>query len=263
VPTKTKNAKKALEASNGYKRARNPYHLSKHLPFKLNMKFIAIATIAILAVSATPSYEPEAASVEKTSYEPVAEAVEAIEESAYEPVAEAVEAIEESAYEPVAEAVEAIEESAYEPEVAAVEQTSYEPESTYEEPKSYIARTTRTCDGEVLTVVQEGDNLWDLAKEHDHDFEALLAANAHLEGDFDLIFPGDEVCIPAGCAKFSGPESSPYGPAIDPINGTLSANVTTTFDETTTVKSVADPAGLANGSTMIGASILAVAVFLL
>jgi hypothetical protein len=77
--------------------------------------------------------------------------------------------------------------------------------------EDYVGRTARTCDGEVLAVVKEGDNLWDLAKEFDVDFETLLAANPHLAPDFDLIYPKDEVCYPTDCAAFSGPEVSPYG----------------------------------------------------
>jgi LysM repeat protein len=88
------------------------------------------------------------------------------------------------------------------------------------EPKSYEKtkctaskpRVARLCpnDSKVLTVVKDGDSLWDIAKEHDHDFQAILESNAHLGPEFDLIYAKDEVCIPEGCAKFSGPDENPY-----------------------------------------------------
>jgi hypothetical protein len=108
--------------------------------------------------------------------------------------------------------VESEEETA--PETLTPEMT-YAPE-TYEKPEGevkaeHIGRPARECKGEIMTIVEEGDNLWDLAKEYNKDFEKLLAANGHLGPNFDLIFPKDEVCVPEGCGEFTGPEESPYG----------------------------------------------------
>jgi hypothetical protein len=82
--------------------------------------------------------------------------------------------------------------------------------------ETYNGRTARECpNGNVMVVVKVGDNLWDLAKEHDKDFEALKGANLHLSNNFDLIYPDDEVCYPTECDKFTGPEVSPYANTED------------------------------------------------
>jgi LysM repeat protein len=84
-----------------------------------------------------------------------------------------------------------------------------------EQEEDYVARIARKCTGKVMTIVEEGDSLWDLATEHDKDFQKLLAANGHLKPDFDLIYPGDEVCVPKECGKFNGPDVSPYDEESD------------------------------------------------
>jgi LysM repeat protein len=95
-------------------------------------------------------------------------------------------------------------------ETITTEPTVLESDETYYA-KTYVVKTASECtNGEVVTVVERGDNLWDLAKEYNKDFEKLLAANGHLGPDFDLIFPKDEVCVPKGCGGFTGPDMSPY-----------------------------------------------------
>jgi hypothetical protein len=136
-----------------------------------------------------------------------------------------------------------------ETEVKSEEETIPEPEytpapktyapTTNEKPEEevtaeYVGRPARECDGEIMTIVEDGDNMWDLANTYDKDFEMLLAANGHLGPDFDLIYAKDEVCVPKACGEFNGPDVSPYGDSdgftdLTGDNSTdIAANVTAT-----------------------------------
>jgi hypothetical protein len=76
----------------------------------------------------------------------------------------------------------------------------------------HIPRLAINCQGTVFTVPADNQNLWDLAKLYDVDFEGLKSGNMHLAPSFDLIHKGDEICVVSDCEKFSGPETNPYPP---------------------------------------------------
>jgi LysM repeat protein len=57
----------------------------------------------------------------------------------------------------------------------------------------YPKRKPAVCNGEILTKVKSGDTLYKLALANDLELNTLIAANAQLGPDFDLIFPGDQV----------------------------------------------------------------------
>jgi hypothetical protein len=90
-----------------------------------------------------------------------------------------------------------------ETEVAAVEAEAYAPPTTEVMPTdetAYVAKTPAECDGEILTIVEEGDTLDSIAQENDLNLDKLIAANPQFS-DPDLIFPSDMVCVPKGCAE--------------------------------------------------------------
>ena len=47
-----------------------------------------------------------------------------------------------------------------------------------------------------------GDTLMAMAETHDVSYQELVDANPQLGPNFDLIFPGDEVCKPAEIAEY-------------------------------------------------------------
>jgi LysM repeat protein len=53
----------------------------------------------------------------------------------------------------------------------------------------------------VLTVVETGDTLSQLANDHDLDLYSLITANPHIKNP-ELIFPGDKICKPVGCPSY-------------------------------------------------------------
>jgi LysM repeat protein len=63
----------------------------------------------------------------------------------------------------------------------------------------YVPRVPAVCEsGEILTVVLKGDTLDAIAKANGYDLQKLIDANPQFD-DPDLIFPTDEVCVPADC----------------------------------------------------------------
>jgi Cu-Zn family superoxide dismutase len=66
----------------------------------------------------------------------------------------------------------------------------------------FPSRKPAACDGDILTKVVGGDTLFKLALANDLDLEDLIGANPQLGPDFDLIFPGDEVCKPKDCGAW-------------------------------------------------------------
>jgi LysM repeat protein len=66
----------------------------------------------------------------------------------------------------------------------------------------YPSRKPAKCDGEILTKVVGGDTLFKLALANDLELQDLIDANSQLGPDYDLIFPGDQVCKPKDCGKW-------------------------------------------------------------
>jgi LysM repeat protein len=104
-------------------------------------------------------------------------------------------------------------------EFAAVEAVAYAPPETYGETKvsptdetAYVGKTaSRTCDGKILTIVEEGDTLNSIAQANNLNLDKLIAANPQFS-DPDLIYPTDEVCVPKACyaGGYLGPSTGPY-----------------------------------------------------
>ena len=57
------------------------------------------------------------------------------------------------------------------------------------------ANPQREHRGQPKIVVKQDDNLWNLARQYNQDFNRLLAANPHLL-DPNVIFKGDSVYLP-------------------------------------------------------------------
>jgi hypothetical protein len=66
----------------------------------------------------------------------------------------------------------------------------------------YRVRSPAVCDGDLLTRVKSGDTLYQLAKKNGLSLDHLIEANPQLGPDYDLIFPGDQVCKPKDCPPF-------------------------------------------------------------
>jgi LysM repeat protein len=66
----------------------------------------------------------------------------------------------------------------------------------------YPSRKPAKCDGDLLTKVVGGDTLYKLALANDLELKDLIDANSQLGPDFDLIFPGDQVCKPKDCGTW-------------------------------------------------------------
>jgi LysM repeat protein len=76
------------------------------------------------------------------------------------------------------------------------------------------------CDGDILTRVESCDTLYKLALENNLSLYALISANSHLGPNFNLIFPGDQVCKPKDCPPNEGEEKNEYIYEIDnPVKG--------------------------------------------
>ncbi|KAL3898236.1 MAG: hypothetical protein SGCHY_002876 [Lobulomycetales sp.] len=115
----------------------------------------------------------------------------------------------------------------------------------------YVPKTPAVCpSGNILSVVKDGDNLWALSKEHNYDFHAVLASNPQFENP-DLIYPGDQVCIPEGCAPFSGPETNPYDEAVAPAHDSKVEDTANAGEDYT------KPSGFTSSATSYFASSLA------
>jgi LysM repeat protein len=95
-------------------------------------------------------------------------------------------------------------------------------ENTYKESgnlpsaETYAPRVPSVCEsGEILTVVLKGDTLDAIAQANGYDLQKLIDANPQF-ADPDLIFPTDEVCIPADCKTgYTGPVDSHDAPTHD------------------------------------------------
>lgn len=118
-------------------------------------------------------------------------------------------------------------------------------------------RAPATCDGEILTKVKAGDTLFQLASANNLELDTIMEANPQLGPDFDLIFPGDQVCKPEGC------------PAFEPVEDNCKFSVVEEFDdagETTAPSSdineedsgYSTAANLANSAESIAASVLVI-----
>lgn len=75
---------------------------------------------------------------------------------------------------------------------------------------SYPLRKPSVCDGEILTRVKCGDTLYELALANDLSLETMIEANPQLGPDYDLIFPGDQVCKPKNCPSYNEEEKEEY-----------------------------------------------------
>jgi LysM repeat protein len=188
------------------------------------MKFSIIAT-SIIAISAAPSYDKEdaTAAVETASYEKAAPVVAAVKSESYAPPTTYVESEVHSA-----------------DEVATVKSESYAPPTTYGENRvlpadevaavksesyaevAYVAKTPAECDGEILTIVEDGDSLDSIAQKYELDLEKLIAANPQFSENIDLIYPSDQVCVAEAC----GGGYKPYTAPAPAVNETLETNST-------------------------------------
>jgi Cu-Zn family superoxide dismutase len=60
-------------------------------------------------------------------------------------------------------------------------------------------RVCETCAGMEIHCVKSGDTLSKISKQYKLDLPTLEAANPQFADNFDLIYPGDKVCIPEAC----------------------------------------------------------------
>jgi hypothetical protein len=121
----------------------------------------------------------------------------------------------------------------------------------------HVARLPAVCpSGEILTVVIAGDSLDEIAQANDYDLAILINANGQFP-DPDLIYPGDQVCIPADCKTgYTGPVDT--SAPVDPI---LVDAAPTDIDIDTQEEDLDDPALLESSAfRVVGSLIAAVAV---
>jgi LysM repeat protein len=94
--------------------------------------------------------------------------------------------------------------------------------------ESYEVRSPAVCDGDLLTRVQFGDTLYQLAKTNDFSLDHLIEVNPQLGPDYDLIFPGDQVCKPKNCPPFEEVaeyEGTKYDVVVDVVDEYTSSNI--------------------------------------
>jgi LysM repeat protein len=125
----------------------------------------------------------------------------------------------------------------------------------------YPSRKPAKCEGDLLTKVVGGDTLYKLALANDLELQDLIDANGQLGPDYDLIFPGDQVCKPKDCgkwdyeAKYEEPtyeiviEYSNKGEAVEGSTGSVEGSETGYSSE---------PANLTSSASSMVASLLLV-----
>jgi LysM repeat protein len=65
-------------------------------------------------------------------------------------------------------------------------------------------RPSTECNGDFWVRVETGDTLYAMAVDNSLSHNSLVDANSHLGPSFDLLLPGDQVCVPNGITAFEG-----------------------------------------------------------
>jgi hypothetical protein len=99
------------------------------------------------------------------------------------------------------------------------EDKTYKESGTIPSSETHVPRVPAVCEsGEILTVVMEGDSLDAIAQANEYNLQKLIDANPQFP-DPDLIFPTDEVCVPADCKTgYIGPVDAPDVDSDDSVD---------------------------------------------